>query len=183
MSECQHQWEMADIQFGFVTFEKCFHCNGLRTYFTVEDNPILGAKYREGDCFWSQVENAQSFRFNLKCQKCGQRENYSDLMGLLHCTDCLADCAVEVLQRQYAPLKTWLTVAFGFAGKEKAKPFPPGKLEILTDYFNQRRETSRSKIKVVSSDLIGDLSRCKGDFIHDVGMLSLEPPPDRKSVF
>lgn len=34
MSECEHQWDMANIQFGFVVFEKCFHCNCMRTYFT-----------------------------------------------------------------------------------------------------------------------------------------------------
>ncbi len=57
MSECPHQLQMINIQFGFVVFEKCFHCNSLRTYFSMEDAPILGDKYREGDHFWSRVEN------------------------------------------------------------------------------------------------------------------------------
>ncbi len=183
MSECQHQWEMIDIQFGFVTFEKCFHCNGLRTYFSMEDNPVLGGKYREGDCFWSQVENAQSFRFNMKCLKCGHLEEFKDLMGLMHCSGCLPDCTVELLQRKLAPQRIWLAVAFGFIEKGKIMPFSSEKLEILTDYFNQKRDISRSTIKIIPSDLISDLSRCKGDFMYDMGMLSLEPPGERKSLF
>jgi hypothetical protein len=183
MPECQHQWEMTDIQFGFMTFEKCYHCNGLRNYFSVDDNPILGGKYREGACFWSQVENAQSFRFNLKCRKCQRLEKFDDLLGLLHCTGCLSDCPVEILRQQYEAKRTWITVAFGLVDKKKMIPFAPGKLDILTDYFNQRRDTSRSTIKVIPFDLIKDLSRCKGDFVNDVGMLSLEPPPERKPLF
>jgi len=62
-------------------------------------------------------------------------------------------------------------------------PIPDNKLDILTDYFNQRRDTSRSRMKIVPFNLIEDLSRCKGEFMHDVGMLSLEPPEDRKSPF
>jgi hypothetical protein len=189
MSECQsygscgHQWEMTNIQFGFVVFEKCFHCNGLRTYFSAEEVPILGDKYREGDHFWSRVENAQSFRFDLKCTKCDHLEKFDDLMGLLHCTGCLPDCEVEILRKKYEVEKTWILVAFGFLPQAKTEPIPSYKLDILTDYFNQRRDTSRSRIKIVSFNLIKDLSLCKGDFIHDVGMLSLEPPKDRKPLF
>jgi len=174
---------MTNIQFGFVVFEKCFHCDGLRTYFSAEDVPILGDKYREGDHFWSRAENAQSFRFDLRCTKCNLVENFEDLMGLLHCTSCLPNCEVENLQKKYEAERTWILVAFGFLPQAKAEPIPPHKLGLLTDYFNQRRDTSRSKIKIVPFNLIQDLSRCKGDFIHDVGMLSLEPPKDRKPLF
>jgi len=183
MSECQHQWEMANIQFGFVVFEKCTHCKGLRPYFSLEDYPILGDKYREGDCFWSRVENAQSFRFDLRCRQCGHLEKFDDLMGLLHCTGCLPDCPVEVLQQRHERERTWILVAFGFLLGRAAQPISPQKIELLTDYFNQRRDTSRSRIKLVSFELISDLSRCRGDFIHDVGMLSLEPPAPRKPLF
>lgn len=189
MSECQsygscgHEWEMTNIQFGFMVFEKCSHCNGLRTYFSVEDNPILGDKYREGDCFWSRVENAQSFQFDLQCKKCNHLEKFEDLMGLLHCTGCLPDCEVEIQRKKYEAQKTWVLVAFGFLPKAKTEPIPPHKLKILEDYFNQRRDTSRSRIAILSFNLIEDLSLCKGDFIHDVGMLSLEPPEERKPLF
>lgn len=183
MSECQHQWEMTNIQFGFVVFEKCFHCNGLRTYFSLEDTPILGDRYREGDHYWSRMENAQSFRFDLRCTECDHVEKFRDLMGLLHCTGCLADCEVERLQRKYKAERTFLLVAFGFLPKALTEPIPAYRLDILTDYFNQRRDTSRSKIKIVPFHLIEDLSRCKGDFIHDVGMLSQEPVTERKPLF
>lgn len=183
MPECQHQWEMTNVQFGFVVFEKCFHCNGLRTYFSMESVPVLGDKYREGDCYWSRVENAQSFKFDLVCNKCHRLEKFDDLMGLLHCTGCLPDCEVEILRKKYERERTWILVAFGFLPLDKTKPYPSYKLDILTDYFNQRRDTSRSRIKIVSFDLIKDLSLCKGDFIHDIHMLSLEPPKERKPLF
>jgi len=174
---------MTGIQFGFVVFEKCFHCNGLRTYFSLEDTPILGDKYREGNCFWSRVENAQSFRFDLQCSKCNHLEKFDDVMGLLHCTGCLSECEVDVLRIKYEAENTWILVAFGFLAKEKTRPIPAYKLDILSDYFNQRRDTSRSKLRIISFDLIKDLSLCRGDFIHDVGMLSLEPPQERKPLF
>jgi len=183
MDNCRHLWEMTEIQFGFVVFEKCFHCNTLRTYFTAGDVLILGDKYREGDCYWSRVENAQTFQFNLTCSRCGQVESFGDLMGLLHCTGCLGECKVEILQRRYEIEKTWLVVGFGFLPKSDQTLVPGYKLDILSDYFNQRRNTSRSRIKIVPSYLIEDLSCCKGDFIHDVGMLSSETPSERKPLF
>jgi hypothetical protein len=184
MGECRHQWEMANINFGFVVFEKCFHCNGLRTYFSTEGNPVIGDKYREGACFWSRVENAQSFRFDLRCKTCNHIEKFDDLMGLMHCTGCMEDCEVEIIQKRLEPERIWILVAFGFMDKKKAIPISPQKLDFLTDYFNQHRDTNRSKIKIISYDLIKDLSRCRGDFMHDVGMLSQEAPPlDRKPLF
>ncbi|MEE8576060.1 MAG: hypothetical protein V3T31_02285 [candidate division Zixibacteria bacterium] len=172
MSECRHRWEMANIQFGFVVFEKCSHCNNLRTYFSLEDT---WDEYREGDCLWSIVENAQTFRFDLKCRDCNHVEKFQDLMGLLYCTSCLPDCEVEVVRKKYEAEKTWILVAFGFLPQALTNPIDERKLDILTDYFNQRRDTSRSKIKIISFNLISDLSRCRGEFIHDVGMLSQEP--------
>lgn len=183
MTTCQHHWEMTDIQFGFVVFEKCFHCNSLRTYFSVGDAPVLGDKYREGDCYWSRVENAQSFTFNLTCVKCGRVESFVDLMGLLHCTGCLAECPVEALQRDLERERTRILVGFGFLPRVEGRQMLASKLDVLSDYFNQRRDISRSRIKIVSADLIDDLSCCRGDFIHDVGMLSMEPPVERKTLF
>jgi hypothetical protein len=176
MSECRHRWEMTSIKFGFVVFEKCYHCNGLRTYFSTENNPILGDKYREGNCFWSRVENAQSFRFDMECSDCKQIIKFDDLMGLMHCTGCLPNCEIEIIQKQLEPSKTWVLVAFGFMDKKKAEQISPEKINILTEYFNQHRDVSRSTIKIISYNLIKDLSLCRGDFIHDVGMLSQEAP-------
>ena len=183
MSECQHQWEMTNIEFGFIVFEKCFQCEELRTYFSMEDTPILGDEYREDAHFWSRVENAQSFRFDLLCTKCNHLETFEDLMGLLYCTGCLNDCEVEILRKKYEAERTWIMVAFGFLPEAKTKPIPSYKLDILADYFKQRRDTSRSRIKIFPFNLIKDISRCKGEFIYDVGMLSLEPQKVRKPPF
>jgi hypothetical protein len=90
---------------------------------------------------------------------------------------------VEALRLKYEAEKTWILVAFGFLPVAGPESIPSYKLDILSDYFNQRRDTSRSRIKIVSFDLIDDLSHCRGDFMHDVGMLSLEPPPERKPLF
>ena len=185
MSGCQHQWEMTNIQFGFVVFEKCFHCNRVRTYFTKEGIAILGDEYREGDHFWHRVENAQSIRFNIHCNKCGESEKFDDLMGLLYCTGCLPDCRLEILRQKLEAERSYLVVACGFLDENETKPkqVQAGKLAMLTGYYNQRRDTSRSRIAIVPFDLEDGFARCKGEFLHDVGMLSPEPVTSRKSPF
>lgn len=181
MATCQHRWEMAGVEFGFVAFERCFHCDGLRTFFTTEQVPLLGDEYREGRCYWSRVENAQSFRFGLRCARCGERHTFEELMGLLHCSGCDPACEVDRLRLQAEAEGEWVLVGFGFADKGGPTPIPQAKLEILADYFNQRRLASRPRLRLLSFELIGEVSHCHGDFLHDVGMLSLEPPPPRTS--
>ncbi|MDZ7270568.1 MAG: hypothetical protein ONB17_03035 [candidate division KSB1 bacterium] len=183
MAKCTHLWQMAHVRFGLIAFEKCFHCGMVRTYFSPEDALPLGEEYREEEHFWSRVETAQSFRFDLECSRCGQVEDFSQLMGLMHCTGCLSDCPVEQQRKTLERQRTWLVVAFGFLPQAMHTPIPEHKIAILTDYFNQRRDTSRSRIKVVPFNLIPDLARCTGEFLHDVGMLSQEPPGARKPLF
>lgn len=185
MSECLHQWIMANIQFGFVVFEKCFHCNGVRTYFTKEGIAVLGEEYREGDHFWHRVENAQSFRFDLNCPMCGDAERFDDLMGLLYCTGCLADCRLEILRQELEAGRNYLVLACGFLeeGDIKPKQVQPRKLSKLAQYFNQRRDPSRFTIAIAPFDLEDGFARCKGEFLHDIGMLSPEPVTSRKSPF
>lgn len=182
MSECQHHWEMTNIRYGFISFDKCFHCNSIRTFFSEGQAPDMADEYRQGACFWDRVEDAQSLRFDLQCTQCGQLESFRELLGLMHCTECLEDCEVAILQKRYQAQKTWVLVAFGFLPRKEADPLSPSKLEILSDYFNQRRDTTRSRIRILSFALIPDLSRCRGDFIHDVGMLSPEPVFVRKPL-
>jgi hypothetical protein len=109
-------------------------------------------------------------------------EKFNELMGLLHCTSCMKDCQVEKIRRECAAQKTWIAVAFGFRPHDSAGSLAVPKIEILTDYFNQQRNTARSRIKILPSSLIPDLSRCRGEFIHDVGMLSQEPVTRRKPL-
>lgn len=183
MTDCQHQWEMTNIKYGFIVFEKCFQCDTVRTYFAEEESPFLWDEYREGKHFWTRLESAQSIRFDLKCTKCGHLETFGELMGFLFCTGCLPNCEIDILRRKYEPEKTWIMVAFGFLPKEKSIPISDEKIKILTDYFNQHRDTARSRIKIVSYNLIDDIRKCKGEFIHDVGMLSREPVTERKPLF
>ena len=180
ISDCEHLWELANIEFGFVIYERCSHCNAVRSYFSMDN--VFGDQYREGDCVFSNVNSVQSFRFDLRCTQCDVQVKYSSLAGLLYCTGCLDDCPVERLRRECEAKKVWVLVAFGFLPIDKKKPFPPHLLEILTDYFNQRRDTSRSRIQIVSYDMIEKISLCKGDFLYDRGMLSLEPETDRESL-
>ena len=179
MTECQHEWEMTNINYGFIVFEKCSHCNGLRTYFSPM---VVGEDYREDQCIWQCMENAQSFTFDLKCKKCQALEKYDNMMGFMYCTSCLPECHIEIKQQEYAKQKAWVIVAFGFLPVSDFNKFTDQRLQILEDYFNQRRDTSRSTIKVLSYELIEKFSLCKGEFIFDVGMLSLEPPKERKKL-
>lgn len=184
MSDRQHAWEMTNIEFGFIIFEKCYQTGELRTTFSTEDHPILGDRYREGEKHWTVVEIAQSFSFDLKDSVSGTLEKYDTLMGLMHCTGCMPDCELDIQRKKYEAEKTWIVIAFGYLPEAVNKPFPQKKLDILTDYFNQRRDTSRSRIKVLPFTMIKDLPRCRGDFILDVGMLSKEAPPkERTPVF
>jgi hypothetical protein len=171
---------MVNIEYGFVVFERCSHCNTVRSHFSLDG--VFGDEYREGDCLFSDVKSAQSFRFDVQCTECDIVVKYRSLSGLLYCTGCLADCPVEIMQREYEAKKVWVLVAFGFLPVDSKKPFPPHLLEILTDYFNQRRDTSRSSIKIVSYDMIENFSLCKGEFLYDRGMLSLEPEVDREPL-
>lgn len=183
MPDCAHQWEMANVRFGFVVFERCPHCMEVRTHFADEQNPL--DEYREGRCSWRTVENAQSLKFDLRCRTCGRVEDLSALMGLLYCTECLAECPVGRLQQQLLRAEnTWLVVAFGHLPEGKAKPFGAGKLEALAEYFNQRRDVSRSRVRVVPfHDMVRYISQCRGDFLHDVAMLTPEVEAERKRLF
>jgi len=180
MPGCGHEWEMANVTFGFVVFERCSHCLTVRTWFSNDGE--AADEYRDGACTFTAVEHAQSVRFDLRCRRCGVLEGFSDLMGLLYCTECVDDCEVRRVQRELAGQRAWPIVAFGYLPEAKARPFPEGKLEKLAEYFNQHRDVSRSRVKVLPFHLIGDISRCRGEFIHDVGVLSPEPEPERKHL-
>jgi hypothetical protein len=168
---------MSNVRYGFIVFEKCAETEEVRSYFADDET---WDEYREDGRQWSIIENAQTIRFDLACEDCGHVEPFDDLMGLLYCTECLDDCPVARLQRELEAEKTWLMVAFGFLPRG-AEEYPASKLEALTAYFNQRRDITRSRIRFVPYDWIKRFADCKGEFIHDVGMLSLEPQ-DRKPL-
>ncbi|MFH0990162.1 MAG: hypothetical protein V1799_09125 [bacterium] len=179
MADCQHTWQMFNVQFGFTVFEKCTHCQNIRTYFSLQDT---WDEYREGECLWGIVENAQTARFDLQCSACEHIERFDDLLGLLYCTSCMEECKVEKIRKQLEAQRIWILVAFGYIPETLLKPISENRLQILSDYFNQRRDTSRSTIQILPFHLIETISLCRGEFIHDVGMLSLEAPAERKQL-
>lgn len=185
MKQCKHIWKMINTRFGFIAYEKCYHCNGLRTYFSMEDNTHLGDKYREGLHFWTRVETAQSFRFDLQCTQCQYIEKFQELMGLMYCPGCEIDCEIDNIQKKYEKERIMVLIAFGFLSEAGTEAIQADKLDILTNYFNQNRDTSRSSIKILPFQLIKNLSICKGEFLHDVGLLSQESQVDKekKSLF
>jgi hypothetical protein len=168
---------MSNVRYGFIVFEKCHESGDVRSYFADDES---WDEYREDNRLWSISENAQTLRFDLSCDACGHVESFDELMGILYCTECDGGCRVAQLQRDLAPEKTWVMVAFGFLPR-RAEGFSEHKLEALSNYFNQRRDTTRSRIRFVPYDWIESFADCKGEFIHDVGMLSLEPR-DRKPL-
>ncbi len=180
MAPCTHFWEMTNLRHGFAVFEKCSHCQNIRTYFSTTDT---WDEYREGECTWSIVENTQTVQFDLRCTRCRRVEEYSDLLGLMTCTSCMEDCEVERIQKRLEAERIWVLVAFGNLPGALSKPLPQHKLDILGDFFNQRRDTKRSRIRFLPSNLIPNVPLCRGDFILDIGRLSLEPPSPQKQLF
>jgi len=171
---CTHHWDMINIRPGFIITEKCFHCSKISTYFSFEERPPL-EEYREGDHFWNVVESAQSIRFDLMCGKCGTLVEFEELSGLLMCTGCDENCKADKLRNELAKKRIWVYVAFGFLPiGERTQPGEE-KISILEDYFNQRRKSSSSKIKIISNEMIDNISTCYAEVIKDVGMLSLSP--------
>jgi len=179
MSDCQHSWKMTNVQFGFSVFERCSHCQSLRTYYSSQDT---WDQYQEGEHSWSIVENAQTLRFDLECRLCHRRESFQDLLGLMYCTSCLPDCEAERIRKEAEKNRTWILVAFSHLPDGLKHPVGEDRLAILSDYFNQRRDTTRSTIRFIPFTRIKKISLCRGEFIHDVGMLSLEPQTERKAL-
>jgi hypothetical protein len=175
--ECEHVWKMIHVAYGYIITEKCSKCEVISTYFTFEERPPL-EEYREGDHFWNVVESAQSFRFDFQCEQCGQIVKFDELMGLLMCTGCDKECQVAKLQEGLEKERTWVYVAFGFLPKAGHRQLPAEKIAMLEDFFNRRRNSAESRIKIVSQELVADYSLCYGKVIKDVNMLCLTLPEE-----
>ncbi len=173
--KCSHSWEMANVRYGFIITEKCHECSKISTYFSLYDRPPL-EEYRDKDHFWNVVESAQSIQFDLKCGKCGEEEKFDDLMGLMMCTGCDPVCEVDVAMKKLASQRTWVYVAFGFLPVDERPQLSKEKIAALEDYFNQRRKSTNSSIKIVSSELVKDYAVCYAEVIRDLDLLSLSPP-------
>ena len=175
--KCSHSWKMVNIAYGFVITEKCYQTDKVATYFTFEHKPPL-EEYREGDHFWNVMESAQSFRFDLKCTKCGLITTFDELMGLMMCTGCDKTCEVDIIRKKLASDRTWVYVAFGFLPINERKQLTQEKILILENYFNQRRKSSKSRIKIVSHEMVKNFATCYAEVIKDIDMLCLTAPEE-----
>jgi len=170
--KCSHSWQIVNVRPGFIITEKCFECNKITTYFSVHEPPL--EEFRDKEHFWNVVETAQTVCFDLECHRCGQRENFVDLMGLMMCTGCNEKCEVDKLLKQLAPQRIWVYVAFSFLPSNEKPQLTEEKIAILENYFNQQRKSSR--IKIVSNQLVENYATCYGEIIKDLDLLSLTPP-------
>lgn len=177
---CDHQWQMTNVSYGYIITEKCFHCDKIMTYFTVDDKHPM-EEYREGDHFWNVMEVAQSFRFDLACSACAKIVSFDELLGIMLCTGCDETCRVNELRAKLAPNRTWLYVAWGFLPSDEMNQPSEEKITLLEQYFNQRRRSKFSRIKIVSSASINSIATCNGEVIKDVFMLSLQPQDKTQS--
>jgi hypothetical protein len=171
---CSHLWHMVKVEYGFVITEQCSDTKKIVTYFSPDEPPL--EEYRDGDHFWNVMETAQSIRFDLKCSKCNMVEKFDDLMGLMMCTGCVEECEVYRLMEELESERTWVYVAFGFLPVDERRQLTAGKLAVLENYFNQRRKTTRSRIKIVGHEMVRNYATCYAEVIRDVNLLSLEPP-------
>lgn len=172
---CKHLWEITNVKPCFIITETCFKCKKISNYFSFEEKPHI-EEYRDGKHFWNVIGHAQSIRFDLQCQKCRKLVKLEELAGLMMCTSCEENCKVYSLMRKLEKERTWVYVAFGFLPFDERKQLDKEQISVLEDYFNQRRQSSTSKIKIVSAGLIDNFDLCYGNIIKDVDMLSSKPP-------
>ena len=171
---CKHLWEMTNIKSCFIITEGCFECKKISTYFSLEEKPPI-EEYRDENHYWNVMGHDQSIRFDLQCQKCQKIVKLEELAGLMMCPGCDEKCKVYSLMQELEEERTWIYVAFGFLPFDEKNQLNKEQISILEDYFNHRRQSSTSKIKIVSGDLIDNYSLCYGDIIKDVDMLSYKP--------
>ena len=172
---CSHTWEMVDVIPCFIVTEKCYHCGKIATYFSTENIPPI-EEYREGEHLWNFMGSAQSIKFNLKCIKCDKLEKFDELLGVMMCTGCDEKCEANVLLKKLEQKRIWIYVAFGYLPIDEKKQLSLKQISILEDYFNQRRKSSKSRIKIVSHKLVNNIASCYAEVIKDVDMLSLTLP-------
>ena len=175
---CRHSWSMADVRYGFMVTERCFRCRDERSYFAEEHIPPK-EEYREGEHFWDYLGSSQSVRFNLKCDKCGEKVRLDELLGLMTCSRCTADCNFNMIARICEEQKTWVYGALLYNREDARKPETAEKLAVLSRYFSDRIRTPGKKILVLPGWLVKDFDVCRCTVLEDVGMFQTEPEPSQ----
>jgi len=177
-TKCGHQLEMVNTRSGFIITEICHKCSLITTYFSSEEHPPL-EEYRDGEHFWNVMSSSQSVQFDLRCRLCKTQVSFDELSALMLCTSCKKDCKVFELLERGQGHSVWVYVAFGFKPYKDKRQLTGEKLGILEDYFNMKRKSTKSSIKIVSHELIYDEDSCMGGFIMDEFLLSLDAPANK----
>ncbi len=175
---CSHFWEMVNIASGLIVMKKCFHCGKTSTCFTFHNNPPLEPSH-EQEHFWNFVESNPSFHFDLKCTKCGTLVKLDELVGLMMCTGCDETCQVDILRRKLEPEHTRLCIALGRRPIDERRQLPQEKISTLKDYFSQQCKSSKSKIKIVSHQMVKSIDNCYAEAIKDIEMLFMVPSEEK----
>jgi hypothetical protein len=172
-AKCRHIWSKTNLRDGFIVTEKCYHCKKDRVYFSYEDAPPK-QEYKEGEHYWNYAGSAQSAKFDLECDKCGNTVTLEELMGLMHCVGCDASCHVNILSQICAGQNIWVYAALAYDLGDEID-LAVEKLAVLTSHFTSRLRTPGKKILVVPGSLRKSPDTCHGEMLRDVGMLSLTP--------
>jgi hypothetical protein len=172
--ECSHFWEMINVANGLVVMKKCFHCAKVSTCFIFHNYPPLEPCH-EQEHFWNFMESDPALHFDLKCTKCSTLVKLDELVGLMFCTGCDQTCDVDILRRKLEPENTRIYIALGHRPIDERKKLSEEKISILQDYFSQQYCSLKSKIKLVSHEMIKSIETCYAKIIKDVEMLFMVP--------
>ncbi len=167
---CSHLWEMINVASGLVVMKKCFHCARVSTCFVFHNKPPLEPCH-EGKHFWNFMESEPSFHFDLKCNKCGTLVKLDELLGLMLCTGCDETCEVDIIRRKLEPEHVCVYIALGYRPVGERKQLPQEKISVLQDFFSQQCKSLKSKIKIVSHEMIKSIETCYAEMFKDAEML------------
>ena len=168
--KCSHRWEMVNVASGLIVMKKCFHCGKVSTCFTFHNKPPLEPCHEE-EHFWNFVQGDEALHFDLKCRSCGTLVKLDELVGLMVCTGCDQRCEVDMLRRKLEQEGTQVWVALSGRPVDERKQLPPEKLAALQEYISQHRESSKSKIKIVSHEMVKSIDNCYAEVVRDNRML------------
>lgn len=172
--KCSHFWEMINVANGLVVMKSCFHCGKVSTCFIFHNNPPLETSHEQSH-FWNFMESDPAFHFDLKCIKCGTLVKLDELVGLMLCTGCDQTCEVDILRRKLWPENTRVYIALGNRPTDERKQLHREKISILQDYFKQQCRSLKSKIEIVSHEMIKRIDTCHATMIKDAEMLFKTP--------
>jgi len=176
--ECSHLWEMINVAHGLVIMKKCFHCTKVSTCFVFHNYPPVEPCH-EQEHFWNFMESNPALHFDLKCTKCSTLVKLDELVGLMLCTGCDQTCEVDILRRQLEPENTRVYIALGLRPVDERRKIPEEKMSLLQDYFNQQNSSLKSKIKIVSHEMIKSIETCYAEMIKDAEMLFMVHEKDQ----